>query len=158
MVSVFVSVQYCHLKICIQYTLAIWQWLKRQRGMEAGFCWAPGESPPCLSHPAHPEMPLAVGMRLWNLVERQTMMWMKDHQDWASHLELCPVSCPLISRKRRVVVLGDPLLKGAVSPTHQLDPCHREVHCLTGAWAWILVENSLARYGPKIIFHYCFLL
>lgn len=49
MVSVFISVQYCHLKICTQYTPAIWQWLKRQRGMEAGFC-----SSPCLFHPPHP--------------------------------------------------------------------------------------------------------
>jgi len=40
----------------------------------------------------------------------------------------------LAKKKRRVIVIGDSLLKGTEGPICRSEPSHREVCCLPGAW------------------------
>jgi len=40
----------------------------------------------------------------------------------------------LVTKKRRVIVIGNSLLKGTERPICQPDPSHMEVYCLPGAW------------------------
>ena len=47
------------------------------------------------------------------------------------------------SRKERVIVVGDSLLRGTEGPIYQPDPTRREVCCLPGAWVRIFLENFL---------------
>ena len=46
-------------------------------------------------------------------------------------------------KERRVIVVGDSLLRGTEGPIYQPDPTRREVCCLPGAWVRIFLENFL---------------
>lgn len=50
------------------------------------------------------------------------------------------ISTSTIKNKKRVVVLGDSLLRGTEGPIYQLDPTHREVCCFPGAQEWDITE------------------
>lgn len=80
--------------------------------------WAAEGFPPCLSNPAR--CPHATGMRLWNLMDGLTMVWMKVHSGWRGLLrpaQPVPSKMTISNRnKSRVVVIGDPLLRGTDGP------------------------------------------
>ncbi|TRZ06778.1 hypothetical protein HGM15179_020329 [Zosterops borbonicus] len=46
-----------------------------------------------------------------------------------------------IKKKRRVVLVGDSLLRGTEGPICRPDPSHREVCCLPGARVWDITER-----------------
>ncbi|PKU43543.1 suppression of tumorigenicity 5 [Limosa lapponica baueri] len=61
-------------------------------------------------------------------------------------------------RKRRVIVVGDSFLRGTECPIWQVDPPHREVCCLPGAWVKDVTRKLLglvwsSDYYPLLIFH-----
>ena len=62
-----------------------------------------------------------------------------------------------VRKKRRAVVIGDSLLRGPKSPIGCLDPSHREVCCLPGAWMRDVTRNithlvKTSDYYPLLVF------
>ena len=63
-----------------------------------------------------------------------------------------------VRRKRRAVIIGDSLLRGTKGPIFCLDPSHREVCCLPGAWVGDVARNiscliKPSDYYPLLVFH-----
>lgn len=54
-----------------------------------------------------------------------------------------------IKKERRVIVVGDSLLKGTKDLVFQLDPSHREVCCLPGAWVRDITKRLLGLIHPS---------
>jgi len=48
----------------------------------------------------------------------------------------------LAKKKRRVIIIGDSLLRGTEGPISPPDPSHREFCCLPGAPGWGCCEET----------------
>jgi len=57
----------------------------------------------------------------------------------------CIMTTP-VNKKRRVIAIGNSLLKGTEGPVCRPDPSHREVCCLPGAWV-----RGVARKLPGLV-------
>jgi len=77
----------------------------------------------------------------------------KDQKDPPPH-----ISTTSKRKKRWLIVVGDPFLRGTEGPVCWADPPHREVCCLPGAWVRDITRKppSLVRpshYYPSLLFH-----
>ena len=57
-------------------------------------------------------------------------------------------------KKRKEIIVGSSLLRRMEGPMCWLDPTHREVCCLTGAWITTLLKKFLVWFAPLIIISY----
>jgi len=56
-------------------------------------------------------------------------------------------------KKRRVIVIGNSLLRGTEGPICQPDPSHREVCCLPGARVWDVAKKLPGLVQPSHYYH-----
>ncbi|XP_059569259.1 uncharacterized protein LOC109285671 [Alligator mississippiensis] len=76
----------------------------------------------------------------------------------SSHFKLIKRSKRTQRRRRRVLVIGDSILRGMEGPICRQDPSAREVCCLPGAKIWDVMEVIQARikptdYYPLVLVH-----